>query len=717
MDVPCDMAQVDEIALTTPLAMVPGVPRPLAEALAVSMGITNVGRLVALLPNRHELQEAESTIPEILPDRIVSVRGEVTATKVWPRGPRPRLEAVLHDGLGRLELMWFNMMFLREKIKPGVRLWVQGKATKRGSGLQMVNPRHMVLDPAQDEPGLRSARVRPVYPQSESVKSWQIEKAMAKVLPLALPLIEDHLSAEYRAARSFPTLAEAYRLMHEPKGEDEVLMGRRRLAYDELLMLQLGVHMKRVHLRDTLRAPPLVWNEKIDQEIRSRFPFTLTASQDTVVKELAADLAKPTPTNRLIQGDVGSGKTIVALYAMLMAVASGKQAALMAPTELLAEQHHVNISRILKNSGIRVELLTGTMDPAARASVVAGLADGRVKIAIGTHALLTESVKFDSLAVAIIDEQHRFGVHQRAELRAKGTGSGFMATTPHVVVMTATPIPRTMAITLFGDLDISIIEGLPPGRKPVKTKAVSAEKRAEVYAALRERLEKGERAYVVVPTIGDEESPMPTSYEDGDLLSVRSVVKELEAGPLKGKRIAALHGRLRNQTRDAVMERFRAGLIDVLVATTVIEVGVDVAEATVMVVEHADRFGLAQLHQLRGRVGRGSKASACYLIGDATTDGAMARLAVMEKSNDGFVLAEKDFEIRGPGELFGTKQSGLPPFKVADLIRDRELLNMARRDAAEWVSRSPMLSKPEEALVRRRLLKAYGESLGLVDVG
>jgi ATP-dependent DNA helicase RecG len=711
------MPAVSDILLTTPLATIPAIPRPTADALAVGLGITNVGKLIAHLPTRHEVQEAESTVPEIVPGRIVAVRGEVTATSVWPKGRRPRIEAVLHDGLGRLELLWFNMLYLREKIKPGVRLWVQGKAVKRGNALQIVNPRHLVLDPEQDEPGRREARVRPVYPASESVKSWQIEKVIAKILPAALPLIEDHLPEDYRAARGLPALADAYRMMHTPAGEDEVLMGRRRLAYDELLLLQLGVHMKRAHLRGTMRAPALAWSDAIDRDLRARFPFTLTPAQDRVVKELAEDLSKPTPTNRLIQGDVGSGKTIVALYAMLMAVASGKQAALMAPTELLAEQHHANIARLLHGSGIRVELLTGSMDPADRERVLAGLADGRVHLAVGTHALLTESVRFQSLALAIIDEQHRFGVHQRAELRAKGTGSGLMAVTPHVLVMTATPIPRTMAITLFGDLDISIIDALPPGRTPVKTKVVPAEDRAKVYAALAERLDRRERAYVVVPTIGDEESASPTSYEDGELLSVRSVLRELEAGPLKGRRLAALHGRLRRQTRDAVMERFRAGLIDVLVATTVIEVGVDVPDATAMIVEHADRFGLAQLHQLRGRVGRGSKSSACYLIADATTEGAVARLSIMEKSHDGFVLAEKDFEIRGPGELFGTKQSGLPPFKVADLIRDRELLAMARRDAADWIARSPMLHHPAEALIKRRLLKSYGESLGLVDVG
>ena len=712
--------------LTTPLAAIPGVAEGLARALAL-MGVTNLGRLIAHLPIRHEIQEAETLIAEIAPGRIVATRGEVTATRVTTRG-RPRVEAVLHDGTGRLEVTWFNMLFLREKIRPGVRLWVQGKASRRSGTIQLVNPRQMVLPHVGEEPPPREARVRPIYPQSELIRSWQVEKVMERCLPLALPQLQDHLHDSFRDERQLPPLADAYRMIHQPRGQDEADAARRRLAFDELFLLQLGVQMKRAHLRLSLRAPALPHSPELDARIRARFPFTLTPAQDVVVAEIAADLSRPTPTNRLLQGDVGSGKTIVALYAMLMAVAAGKQAALMSPTEILAEQHFASLSRILDGSDVRVGLLTGSQDDAERARALAGLADGSMGIVVGTHALLTDAVRFHDLALAVIDEQHRFGVHQRATLREKGgstiadTGTGFRrASTPHVLVMTATPIPRTLAITLFGDLDISVIDALPPGRTPVKTRVVAADKRADVYAAVRTRLDKGERAFVVVPTIGEDATPTlaatAPNYEDGDLLSVRAVVKELESGPFAGKNIAGLHGRIRSRDRDTLMDRFRRGQLDVLVATTVIEVGVDVPEATVMIVEHADRFGLAQLHQLRGRVGRGKKASVCYLISDASTPEAAARLAVMEKSSDGFVLAEKDFELRGPGDLFGTRQSGLPPFKVADLMRDRELLAMARRDAQSWIARSPLLAAPDEATIRRRLLKAYGESLGLGDVG
>jgi ATP-dependent DNA helicase RecG len=701
-------ADKKQITLSTPLGDLRGVGARRAAGLA-TLGITNVGKLIAHLPMRHERIEAEAAIGELpVAGQIVSARGQVTATRVVLKRPRPRFEAVVLDASGRLDLVWFNMTHLRHDIHPGMRIWVQGKVGRRGSSVQLVNPKFRLIK-GEEEPAAQDAQLRPVYPASEAVPSREIEKAVGAVLKHALPLLEDHLSPEYRRKRELPTLAEAYRMQHAPENEQEVGAGRRRLAYDELLLLQLAVHLKRAHLRELLRAPRLAWSETIDRRIRERFPFALTAAQDDVIKELVRDLASDTPTNRLIQGDVGSGKTVVALYAMLMAVASDQQAALMAPTEILAEQHFAGITEVLKGSKVRVELLTGATPQAERESILGRVKLGEVDILVGTHALLTESVQFASLAVAIIDEQHRFGVHQRAMLRSKAADDRM---TPHVLVMTATPIPRTLAISLFGDLDISTISGLPPGRQPIATRVVGPEKRPEVYAWVRQRLDSGDQAYFVVPAIERTDAD-----EDADGADVRSLMKRLEEGELAGKRIAALHGRLKRPTREHIMERFRSGVIDALVATTVIEVGVDVPNAAVMVVEDADRFGLAQLHQLRGRVGRGKKKSYCVLIGEATTSDAAERLSTMAKVSDGFALAERDFELRGPGEIFGTRQSGLPPFRVADLARDMELLKMARRDAAAWIAESPGLDRPSESLVNRRLRKQYGQWLGLGDVG
>jgi len=698
--------------------------------LLATLGLTNLGRLIAHLPMRHEKLEAEQSVGELTPGHMVSARGEIKATRTVRRG-KPRFEAVLSDGTGRLDLVWFNQAYLEKKLLPGMRLRVQGPLKRRGPQVQIVNAAFTIIPEGSEEPASREARVRPVYPASEACPSRLIERAIQDTLALALPLLDDHLPAGFVRERAMPSLADAYRMVHQPAHESEAAEGRRRLAYDELLQLQLGVHLKRAHLRGTLKAPALSHSDAIDRHIRARFPFTLTASQDAVVTEIARDLSRDTPTNRLIQGDVGSGKTVVALYGMLMAVAAGHQAALMSPTEILAEQHFASISKTLEGSRVRTKLLTGSTPAAERREVLDALRDGSIDLAVGTHALITESVAFKSLAVAVIDEQHRFGVHQRARLRAKGamrSGERKKAgdITPHVLVMTATPIPRTMAITLFGDLDISIIAGLPPGRRPIKTRVVDARTRTVVYEYARKRLDAGEQAFIVVPAIdgpsdGVQAVAAAASEAENDPpganTGVRSLIKELEAGPLKGKRLGAMHGRLKHATREVTMDRFRRGEVDALVATTVIEVGVDVPNATLMIVEHADRFGLAQLHQLRGRVGRGRKDSVCVLIGDPTTDLARERLEVMKTVTDGFALAEKDFEIRGFGELFGTRQSGLPPFKIADLSRDRDLLVMARRDAAAWIERSPTLSKPEEAVLKRRMWKAYGESLGLADVG
>ena len=768
-----------EITLLTPLADVRGVRRDHADALAL-LGVRTVADIIRHLPMRYERQEAETTIDQLAPGQIISVRGDITATRISGFGSKARFQAVLVDPTGRLDLVWFNGGYLKNQIYPGLRVRVQGKAAKFGPGLQVVNPRWEILREEKDEPDARDARIRPVYPASEHVSSRQIETIVGRVLDPAAALIPEHLPEDFRAARHMPLLADAYRMAHAPENMPQADEARRRLAYDELLLLQLGVFLRRAQQRATVRGPVLAWSPAIDARIRARFAFPLTAAQDRVVGEIAADLRKDDPANRLIQGDVGSGKTVVALYAMLMAVASRQQAALMAPTELLAEQHHLSISRMLEGSDVKIALLTSAVTGAERDALLSRLASGDIDILIGTHALLTESVRFESLAVAVIDEQHRFGVHQRARLRSKGgfttentesterqdrkdlliepprrgssarSRSSLSAAStsssstppplnsvpsvpsvvnsgspdprplaPHVLVMTATPIPRTLALTLFGDLDVSTIDQLPPGRSPITTRIVAPNLSGEVYQFVRSHLDKGEQAYIVVPMIDGGASSAASGEGGGDaeLNDLRTVHARLEAHELAGKRIAALHGRLKRDTREAIMARFRAGQIDALVATTVIEVGVDVPAATVMVVEHAERFGLAQLHQLRGRVGRGGKKSFCILIGEPATPDAESRLAVMARTTDGFELAEKDLEIRGPGEVFGLRQAGAPPLLVADLTRDRELLALARRDAQAWITRSPRLDNASESLLRKRLMKAHGQWLGLGDVG
>jgi len=702
------------IALTTSIEAIPGVGATQAAALR-RLGVPSAAHLIRHLPARHEFEAAESPIADLVLGQTGSARGEVTDTRVVSRGRKGRFEAVLMDESGRLDLVWFHQTYLYKRIQPGVQLLVKGKPRRYGPAVQMVNPSWKTIGDEGHAEG-DVDRLRPIYPASEELPSAAIESIVQSVLDDVLSQIEDHLPEAFRRKRDLPELADAYRMMHRPQDEDEIASARRRLAFDELLLFQLGVHMKRAHKQRTLHAPALRWSEAIDEHIRARIPFGLTEGQNAAVRDIVADLGRTSPANRLIQGDVGSGKTVVALYAMLMAAASRRQAALMAPTELLAEQHFASISAMLEGSDVRLALLTGSLPEAERRETSRAVEAGEVDLVVGTHALLTESVRFASLGVAVIDEQHRFGVHQRARLREKADDD---ASCPHTLVMTATPIPRTLSLTIFGDLDVTTISDLPPGRRRVSTRRVGPERADEVYAHLRERLEDGEQAYIVVPAIESESG----------VRDVRSTLKRLEEGALAGLRLAAIHGRLKRATREQIMGRFRAGLIDALVATTVIEVGVDVPAASAIVIEEADRFGLAQLHQLRGRVGRGGAAAdsarrpsrhrrpLCALIADPQTPDAKARLDALVSTASGFDLAEKDLEIRGPGEVIGSRQSGAAPFRVADLRRDVKLLLMARRDAAAWIEASPALDKPEEKLLRSRLFKTHRESLGLADVG
>jgi len=691
------------IRLNTPVEDLPFVTAAQARALR-RLGLTNVGRLIRHHPLRYEQVQGGLTVAELRPGMIASVQGQIIAARPVRTRRRPCFEAVLADETGQLRIQWFNQLYLARRIHPGMTLEVEGRVrTDRSGCATMANPRWRALEGDSAPPS--APRVKPVYPASEELPSWAIERLIAQLLPLALPLVRDHLPEAFRRKRNLPALGEALRMAHAPANLEEAQAARRRLAYDELLLLELGVHMKRWRHKRTLRAPALRYSEAIDRHIRARLPFALTPGQARAAQEIARDLSQEAPANRLLQGDVGSGKTAVALYAMLLATASRQQSALMAPTELLAEQHLATLRSMLAGSDVQLALLTGSLGAQERSAALARIERGEVDIVVGTHALLTEQVRFHSLALVVIDEQHRFGVHQRATLRAKAEDASSAA---HTLVMTATPIPRTLSLTIFGDLDVTTIEDMPPGRKPVKTLLHSRSRRGAVYAQVRQALERGEQAFVVAPTIEGAQTKTVTA--------VRELARELQAGPLAGLRVATLHSRLARSTRETIMERFRAGRVQALVATTVIEVGVDVPGATIMVVEDADRFGLAQLHQLRGRVGRGDKPGVCHLIADPSTPEAMARLKALTKLRDGFALAEEDLKLRGPGEALGLKQSGAPPFRVADLARDTDLLLMARRDAAQWIERSPLLDKEEEQLLRRRLLRTHGQWLGVADV-
>ncbi len=701
-----------QLRLATPVGQLASVTQRRSESLA-RLGIETIRDLIRHMPMRYEQQYAESAIGDLPMGRIGSARGTVIETRSVPtfqKRSKPRFEATVEDQQDQLYLVWFNAGYLRDQIHPGMVLRAQGMIKAYKGRPQMVNPGWEILDPAQDQPP-KVERLRPIYPATQELSTVFLESLITRALPAVTDQLIDPLPAAFVKERAMPVLSKAHRLVHHPADEDEALSGRRRLAYNELLILQLGIAIKRHYNRYHLKAYALRFSPAIDRHIRDRFPFDLTPDQDLVVGEIASDLQRDTPMNRLLQGDVGAGKTVVSLYALLMAVADRKQAALMAPTELLAEQHYISISDMLADSSVRIALLTGQSTTAAspqRAALLDEINCGRVDIVIGTQALLSDSVRFANLALVVVDEQHRFGVLQRAAFRA-----GSQRLCPHCLVMTATPIPRTLSLTVFGDLDISTIRQLPPGRMPVTTRLVEPDKSHEVYDFLAKRLADGEQAYVVVPAIDE-------TYQESrvQLKNVQQHARMLQQ-KLPQFKVAAIHGQLSRQSRENIMRRFRKGHIHVLVATTVIEVGIDVSTATVMIVEHAERFGLAQLHQLRGRIGRGSdgKKSACLLISGPTNPQAQQRMEAIASTSDGFQIAERDLEIRGMGDFFGTRQHGLPPLRVAAIPRDMDLLQLARRDAESIVKGDPALGKTAHQRLRKILSREYGDAIALIDVG
>jgi ATP-dependent DNA helicase RecG len=728
----------ERLTPATAIDKLAGVGRRRAERFA-RLGITTVGDLLRHLPMRYEHEQGEGTISELTIGAIGAARGAIAAAR-WVGGRargKGRFEATLEDSTGSVLLTWFNAPYIADKLHPGQGLRVQGKVKQYGVYRQMVNPKWETLDETADPPA-KDEKQRPIYPATEELPSSIIERVISDVLPRVLGTLTDPLPEALRKHHEMPTLAEAYRMAHQPEHGDEPPAARRRLAYNELLLLQLGITMKRAFVRSRLHAPALHYSEAIDQHIRARFPFALTQSQQQVIEQIVEDVTQPKPMNRLLQGDVGSGKTVVALYALLLAVAGRRQGALMAPTELLAEQHYASISAMLEGSNVRMMLLTGGQAPAnsaRRREMLETIERGEVDIIVGTHALISDKVQFHDLALAVIDEQHRFGVVQRAGFRTNtarekqdeadqqpppdeadtdASSANHQTRVPHYLVMTATPIPRTLSLTIFGDLDVSTIRGMPPGRTPITNRVVKPDQAHQVYEYLRTRLDEGEQAYVVVPTIDG-----AASESEKPLKSVREHAQTLQQTLGDGYVVETIHSQLPQTQRETVMERFRQGEVHVLVATTVIEVGVDVHNATMMIIEHAERFGLAQLHQLRGRIGRGThgRASLCVFISEPTTEDAEQRMQAIAATNDGFRIAEQDLQIRGMGDFFGTRQSGLPPLRVADLPKDLELLQLAQRDAQHMIEQDTTLNDPAHQTLRRLLLSHYGEALGLIDVG
>ena len=688
-------------SLASPLTELRGVGPSLAANLE-RLRLHRVEDLLFLLPHRYEDRTQLVRIGALEPGARVLVSGEVLLSEVAFRGRRNLLVRI-GDGSGQLTLRFFHFSRQQQaQFKAGMRVTAFGEARKGSAGLEMIHPEYRVLRAGRDI--TVEDTLTPIYPATEGVQQGRLrnltEQALA-VMRESPPA--ELLPAALRAQLELPELAEAIRYLHRPPADADVdlmLEGRhpcqRRLAFEELLAHYLSLRSLR-ELARTESAIPLDGGGDEVQRFMAALPFRLTAAQKRVSEEILADLAKPHPMMRLIQGDVGSGKTVVAAIACLQAVASGVQAAIMAPTELLAEQHWRTTSDWFAPLGIEPAWLTGSQRSSARRAALDAIASGEAGVAVGTHALFQEGVEFPRLALVVIDEQHRFGVHQRVALREKGVGDhGY----PHQLVMTATPIPRTLAMAAYADLDTSVIDELPPGRHPVSTVAVPETRRDEVVARVRSACQAGQQAYWVCPLI-----------EESDVLDFEAAEASyaMLTRELPDVRVGLVHGRMRPAEKERGMQAFKEGLIQLLVATTVVEVGVDVPNASLMIVENAERMGLSQLHQLRGRVGRGTAQSHCVLLYKPPLgELARSRLAVLRDSNDGFVVAQRDLELRGPGELLGTRQTGLPDYRIANLARDADLLPKVQRAAEEITHRSP---EAAPAIVRRWLGDAgrYGK--------
>ena len=667
----------------TPVRYLKGVGPKTAERFE-KLGIVTLADLLCHYPRRYIDFSRPYSIAEAPPDTECVVKAEVFAKpagRILPGGRRmERITA--GDDVSSLEITWFNNPYATQKLELGQEYYFEGIVTGGMLRRQMVNPQ--VRTAAQ----ITAAPFEAVYPQTEGLSSTVIAKCIRQLLPHA-ELLPDPLPEEMLKKYRLLSKADAVRAIHCPATEEEAFAARRRLIYEELLVLQLGIGRMKNRGSASTGAPM----QRLDPApFWASLPFSPTGAQRRAVDEILTDLSGSTSMNRLLQGDVGSGKTLVAAAAIWACIRSGYQAALLAPTEILAAQHAENLNRMLAPFGMRVALLTGGMKAAARRTTLAAIRSDEADLVVGTHAILSEGVEFARLGLAVVDEQHRFGVRQRGMLAEK-------AANPHLLVMSATPIPRTLGLLIYGDLDISILDELPPGRKPVKTRCITGKKRRDLYGFLDREIGAGRQVYIVCPAI--EDTP------DGGLNAVKSYYEDIAKALLPDRRVGLMHGKLKPKEKAAVMDDFKAGRLDALVSTTVIEVGVDVPNATVMVIENAERYGLSALHQLRGRVGRGAAESWCFLVSDNTAESVQKRLKFLCSTSDGFAVAQFDLETRGPGDFFGSRQHGLPTLQIADLMNDTRTLHAAQAEATALLAADPLLEAPEHSLLAAQVEQMF----------
>lgn len=741
------------LELSTPVQYVKGVGPRIGEVLAAK-GIHTVGDLLHYLPFRYEDRLNPRGISELRAGEMATVVGEVRNSGLFRTRGAPIFQLTVGQGRSRLRCLWFNATYLQDKFKPGQMIALYGKVEEdqRTRELQVVQPQFEILGDPTDSgengaekkaaDSLEIGRIVPIYEAIGRLTPRWFRRAIRTALDNLTPELVDPIPAAVRAHLGLISPRAALWNVHWPEpGESfENLQSSRtpahiRMIFDELFFVELGLELKR---REQKAQTGIAFrlDDRVRAAVKKILPFHPTTAQKRVLKEIAADMEKPYPMRRLLQGDVGSGKTIVGFEAAIIAIENGCQVALMAPTEILAQQHYFSARRILENAGYRIVLLTGSLEADRKREVRRHISQGNAQLVIGTHALLEEKVEFARLGLVIVDEQHRFGVLQRLKLMRKSgdgeesgraaldrTGEGARPHTgapstipgspaePDVLVMTATPIPRTLALTLYGDLDLSVLDELPPGRTPIVTRCGSDDESPKVWEFIRKQVAAGHQAYVVYPLIAEN--------EESELKAAIKMYRELSGKIFADLKVGLLHGRLDAELKEQVMRMFQRGGLQILVATTVIEVGVDVPNATVMVIEHAERFGLAQLHQLRGRIGRGGAKSYCILMtGGKVTEEGQRRLDAMVKTNDGFKIAELDLELRGPGEFFGTRQAGLPSFRVANIIRDAQLLEAAKREAAAVIAGpNDEISAAEISRALVHMRARWQHTYGLVEVG